>query len=116
MTASSCVFCKIVGKEIAGNIVAENEHAVAFRDLHPAAPTHVLVVPRKHVESLIDASDGDGALLGQLMLLARDVAKKEGLDEAGYRIAINNGAGVGQSVFHLHLHVLGGRSMSWPPG
>jgi len=109
-----CIFCKIIAKEIPGTIVAENEHAVAFRDLHPAAPTHVLVVPRKHVESLIDASDRD--LLGNVMLLAREVAKHEGLEAKGYRIAINNGAGVGQSVFHLHLHVLGGRAMSWPPG
>jgi histidine triad (HIT) family protein len=116
MIGSACIFCKIVAKEIAGTIVLENEHAVAFRDLHPAAPTHVLVVPRKHVTSLIEAADEDVELLGQLMLLARDVAAKEGLVERGYRVAINNGAGVGQSVFHLHLHVLGGRSMSWPPG
>jgi histidine triad (HIT) family protein len=116
MTGSSCVFCKIIAKEIAGTIVAQNEHAVAFRDLRPAAPTHVLVVPRKHVASLIDSVDEDVKVLGHLMLLARDVAKKEGLEATGYRIAINNGAGVGQSVFHLHLHVLGGRAMSWPPG
>ncbi len=113
---SDCIFCKIIAKEIPGKIVAESEHAVAFRDLHPAAPTHVLVVPRKHMTSLIDASDADGELIGQVMLLARDVAKKEGLDREGYRIAINNGAGAGQSVFHLHVHLLGGRVMSWPPG
>jgi histidine triad (HIT) family protein len=110
------LFCKIVAKEIPGKIVLENDHAVAFRDLHPGAPTHVLVVPRKHVANLNDASDDDAMLLGHLMLMARDVAKQEGLAEKGFRIAINNGAGVGQSVFHLHLHVLGGRAMSWPPG
>jgi len=113
---SDCLFCKIVAKEIPGKIVLENEHVVAFRDIHPAAPTHVLVVPRKHVLSLAEASDDDAMLLGRLMLAARDVAKQEGLSEKGFRIAINNGAGVGQSVFHLHLHVLGGRAMSWPPG
>lgn len=111
---SDCIFCKIVAKELPSTTVLENEHAVAFRDLHPGAPTHVLVVPRAHFVNLNDAPDAE--LLGHLLLMARDVAKKEGLAERGYRIAINNGAGVGQSVFHLHLHVLGGRAMSWPPG
>jgi histidine triad (HIT) family protein len=113
---SDCLFCKIVAKEIPGKIVLENDHVVAFRDIHPGAPTHVLVVPRKHFVNLNDASDDDATLVGRLMLAARDVAKQEGLAESGYRIVINNGAGVGQSVFHLHLHVLGGRAMSWPPG
>ncbi len=113
---SGCLFCKIVAKEIPGTIVAENEHAVAFRDLHPGAPTHVLVVPRKHFENLNDATEADAEILGRVLLMARDVAKKEGLESKGYRIAINNGAGVGQSVFHLHVHLLGGRVMSWPPG
>jgi histidine triad (HIT) family protein len=112
----SCIFCKVVSKEAPSTIVLENEHGIAFRDLYPGAPTHVLVVPRKHLVNLNDATDADAELLGHLMLLARDVAKKEGIDQEGYRIAVNNGAGVGQSVFHLHLHVLGGRVMSWPPG
>ena len=110
---SDCLFCKIVAKEIPGKIVLENEHTVAFRDINPGAPTHVLVVPRKHVVDLSDEG-ADAELLGQVMCAARDVAKKEGLTD--YRIAINNGAGVGQSVFHLHVHVLAGRAMSWPPG
>lgn len=114
--SEDCLFCKIVAKEISGTVVAENEHAVAFRDIHPGAPTHVLVVPRKHFVNLNDATDDDARLLGEVLLLARDVAKKEGLVEKGYRIVINNGAGVGQSVFHLHVHLLGGRAMSWPPG
>jgi histidine triad (HIT) family protein len=109
-----CIFCKIVAKKVPSTPVMEDEHAVAFRDLHPGAPTHVLVVPRKHVVNLNDADDAE--LLGRLLFMAREVAKKEGIAEKGYRIAINNGAGVGQSVFHLHLHVLGGRAMSWPPG
>lgn len=117
---TDCLFCKIVAKEIPGKIVLENEHVVAFRDLHPAAPTHVLVVPRKHIVNVDDAKDEDAELLGRVMLAARDVARQEGLvaqnERGGYRIAINNGAGAGQSVFHLHLHVLGGRVMSWPPG
>ncbi len=112
---TDCLFCKIVAKEIPGTIVAENEHAVAFRDIHPGAPTHVLVVPRKHVVSLNDAAD-DHELVGRVLQLARDVAKSEGLADKGYRVVMNNGAGVGQSVFHLHVHVLGGRAMSWPPG
>ncbi len=118
MTAKNadCLFCKIVAKEIPGKIVLENEHVVAFRDIHPAAPTHILVVPRRHIVNVDDAKDEDAELLGRVMLAARDVAKQEGIVDKGYRIAINNGAGVGQSVFHLHLHVLGGRVMSWPPG
>lgn len=111
---TDCLFCKIVAREIPGTIVAENEHAVAFRDIHPGAPTHVLVVPRTHFVNLNDASDAE--LLGRVLLLARDVAKAEGLENKGYRVVVNNGAGVGQSVFHLHVHLLGGRAMSWPPG
>ena len=112
---TDCLFCKIVAKEIPGTIVAETEHAVAFRDIHPGAPTHVLVVPRKHVVNLNDAAE-DHELVGRVLQLARDVAKSEGLADKGYRVVMNNGAGVAQSVFHLHVHVLGGRAMSWPPG
>jgi histidine triad (HIT) family protein len=111
---SDCLFCKIIAKEIPGTIVAEDERAVAFRDIHPGAPTHVLVVPRKHFVSLTDAAEEDAELIGHVLLMARSVAKAEGLDS--YRVVINNGAGVGQSVFHLHVHLLGGRAMGWPPG
>jgi histidine triad (HIT) family protein len=111
---SDCLFCKIIARQIPGTIVAEDDRALAFRDIHPGAPTHVLVVPRKHFAGLSDASDDDAELIGHVLLMARDVAKKEGLSD--YRIAINNGPGVGQSVFHLHVHLLGGRAMSWPPG
>ena len=111
---TDCLFCKIIAREIPGKVVAEDDRAVAFRDIHPGAPTHVLVVPRKHFASLAEASDTDAELIGHVLLMARDVAKAEGLES--FRIAINNGAGVGQSVFHLHVHVLGGRAMSWPPG
>jgi histidine triad (HIT) family protein len=112
----SCLFCKIVAREIPATIVAENEHALAFRDIRPAAPTHMLVIPKKHITSVASAEDGDALLLGQLMLLARDVAKLDGLDATGYRLVTNNGENAGQSVFHVHVHVLGGRAMAWPPG
>lgn len=112
----SCLFCKIVAKEIPATIVLENEHALAFRDIRPVAPTHVLVIPKKHVASITETTDADGTMLGQLLLLARDVAKKEGLDQTGYRLVTNNGESAGQSVFHVHVHVLGGRGLSWPPG
>jgi len=111
---TDCLFCKIIAREIPGKIVAEDDRAVAFRDIHPGAPTHVLVVPRKHFASLAEASDADAELIGHVLLMARDVAKAEGLES--FRVAINNGPGAGQSVFHLHVHLLGGRTMSWPPG
>ena len=109
-----CIFCRIVSREIPASLVAENEFAVAFRDLDPKAPTHLLVVPRRHIVSLADADDA--AELGALMLLAAEVARSEGVAETGYRTVINTGANGGQSVFHLHAHVLGGRAMRWPPG
>jgi histidine triad (HIT) family protein len=112
----SCLFCKIVAREVPATIVAENEHALAFRDIRPVAPTHMLVIPKRHVTSIASAEDGDALLLGQLMLLARDVAKLDGLDATGYRLVTNNGENAGQSVFHAHVHVLGGRPMAWPPG
>ncbi len=111
-----CLFCKIVNREIKADIVRENEHALAFRDIHPAAPTHILVIPKRHIAAIHDATPEDAALLGQLMLLARDVAEEVGLAENGYRLVVNNGRDAGQSVFHIHVHVLGGRALAWPPG
>jgi histidine triad (HIT) family protein len=110
----SCLFCRIVKREVPANVVAENEHALAFRDINPAAPTHVLVIPKVHVTDVSEASDT--SLLGQVFALARQVAKSEGLEQDGYRLVVNNGKNAGQSVFHLHMHVLGGRAMAWPPG
>jgi histidine triad (HIT) family protein len=110
-----CLFCKIVKKEIPSQIVLENEHVIAFRDLHPGAPTHVLVIPKEHIVGIHEVTQKDAAMLGHLMLAGRDVAEQLGLDK-GYRLVINNGPDAGQSVFHLHLHVLGGRHMAWPPG
>jgi histidine triad (HIT) family protein len=110
----NCLFCRIVNGEIPAKVVKQNEHALAFRDLHPAAPTHVLVIPKVHVADVSEVSDA--AILGQVFALAREVALDEGLAEGGYRLVVNNGANAGQSVFHLHMHVLGGRQMAWPPG
>ena len=109
-----CLFCRIVRREIPATLVHEDDHVVAFRDVDPKAPTHVLVVPRAHVPSLSEATDG--ALLGRLLLAAAAVAKEAGIDGTGYRTVINSGADAGQTVHHLHLHVMGGRRMAWPPG
>ena len=112
--SESCLFCRIVRKEIPATMVLENDHVVAFRDIDPKAPTHVLVVPRTHVATLDDATDA--AMLGQLQLAAAAIARAEGIVETGYRTVVNCGANAGQTVFHVHLHLLGGRKLSWPPG
>ena len=112
--AESCLFCRIVRKEIPATVVAETEHCVAFRDINPQAPVHLLVIPREHVASLGETTDP--ALIGRLALLAAELAEKEGIAERGYRTVINTNADAGQTVFHVHLHLLGGRPMGWPPG
>ncbi len=109
----SCLFCRIVRGEIPAKIVREDEHTVAFRDIDPKAPTHILVIPREHVASLDEATDP--AMVGRLSLAAAEIARAEGIT-GGYRTVINTGAGAGQTVFHLHLHLLGGRKLTWPPG
>ena len=109
------LFEKIIDKEIPASLVYEDEHCVAFKDINPGAPTHVLLVPRKPIPKLTDATAADQMLLGHLLLAANKVAAQLGVGEA-FRLAINNGAGAGQSVFHLHLHILGGRPLKWPPG
>jgi histidine triad (HIT) family protein len=112
--ADDCLFCRIVRKEIPAKLVAEDEHSIAFRDINPQAPVHVLVVPREHVASLDEAHDP--AMIGRLALMAAEIARSEGIAENGYRAVINTNAASGQTVFHVHLHLLGGRSMHWPPG
>jgi histidine triad (HIT) family protein len=112
--ASNCLFCRILSKDIPAAIVAENEHCVAFRDINSVAPVHVLVIPRRHVASLNEIDDTD--TIGQMHLLAAEIARKEGLAERGYRTVINTNSDGGQTVFHVHLHLLGGRHMTWPPG
>ena len=109
------IFGKIIRREIPADIVYEDESCLAFRDINPQAPTHVLLVPKKEITRLADAQPGDQALLGHLLLAANKIARELGIDGA-YRLVVNNGAGAGQSVFHLHLHILAGRPMRWPPG
>ena len=110
----STIFQKIIDKEIPADIVYEDEQALAFRDINPAAPTHVLVIPRKPIAKVADMEGGDKELLGHLLWVASEVARREGLED--YRLVTNNGEGAGQSVFHLHVHLLGGRALGWPPG
>ena len=109
----SCLFCRIVRGEIPAKIVRQDEHTVAFRDIDPKAPTHILVIPKEHVASLDEATDP--TMVGRLMLAAAEIARSEGITD-GYRTVINTGAGAGQTVFHIHLHLLGGRKLTWPPG
>ena len=113
---SGCLFCRIAAKEAPATIVHEDEEIVAFRDLHPQAPVHLLIIPRKHVASLAEAGGGDAALLGRILLVAKELAVSEGVDARGWRVVTNRGREAGQSVFHLHFHLLGGRGMGWPPG
>ena len=112
---SDCPFCRISRREAPAKIVYEDPEIFAFEDIHPQAPTHILICPRKHLVSLADASTEDAAILGRVLLVAAQLAAERNLT-AGYRTILNNGRGAGQSVFHLHLHLLGGRSFRWPPG
>ncbi|HKQ73560.1 MAG TPA: histidine triad nucleotide-binding protein [Blastocatellia bacterium] len=116
MSENNCLFCRIISGEIPSNKVYESELAFAFRDINPQAPTHVLIVPKKHIASLNEASQDDQALLGHLALVASDLANQLGIAAGGYRTVINTGAGAGQSVWHIHVHLLGGRDLGWPPG
>jgi histidine triad (HIT) family protein len=110
-----CLFCKINRKEIPAKMVHEDEETFAFEDIQPQAPTHILICPRKHLVSLTEAAADEAAMLGRLQLIAAKLAVERKLTD-GYRTVINNGRGAGQSVFHLHLHLLGGRAFRWPPG
>ena len=110
-----CLFCKIVSGAIPAKKVFEDDRAIAFRDIHPQAPAHILVVPKKHFDSLAEASENDTPLLGHLLRVVNQIARDEGL-ENGYRTVVNTGSDGGQTVDHLHLHLLGGRPMGWPPG
>ncbi len=113
---TECIFCRIVAGEIPATRVQEDADTLAFRDVNPAAPVHLLVVPKRHIASLEAAGDHDGGILGKLLLSARRAARAEGLSEGGYRVVVNVGPDAGQAVFHIHLHVLGGRPLDWPPG
>jgi len=112
---SDCIFCRIVAGEIPSTAVLDTERTYAFRDLEPQAPTHVLIIPKKHIVGLKEAEEADAELLGYCQIVAAKISRQSGI-ESGYRTVYNVGPGAGQSVFHLHLHLLGGRSLSWPPG
>lgn len=116
MTESDCLFCKIIADEIPADIIHESPDAIAFRDINPQAPTHVLIVPRQHISTINDLAESDTDTVGQLFLAARNIARQEGFAEDGYRVTMNCNAAAGQTVFHIHLHLLGGRNFTWPPG
>jgi histidine triad (HIT) family protein len=116
MSEQDCLFCKIVAKDIAADVISESDSVVAFRDINPQAPTHVLVIPKRHIATINNLSDGDQETIGDMLLAARTIAADEGLADDGYRVVMNCNAAAGQTVFHIHLHLLGGRQMTWPPG
>jgi histidine triad (HIT) family protein len=112
--SDQCLFCRIVRHEIPAKVVREDEHLMAFRDVNPQAPVHILIIPKAHVASMNDI--GDFSLIGRMSQMATEIAESEGVAQRGYRVVMNTNADGGQTVFHLHLHLLGGRTMAWPPG
>ena len=112
----TCIFCNIVTGKIPASIVLDDTDIMAFRDIHPQAPTHLLVIPKHHIATINDTNNADQALLGKMLLAGKNLAALEGLSSSGYRLVFNINAGGGQDVYHIHLHVLGGRQMQWPPG
>lgn len=112
----SCIFCEIVAGRVAAKKAYEDDVLFAFHDIHPQAPVHVLVIPKQHITSLLDVGAADDALVGSLVRVARDLARQLDLSQRGFRLVLNYGADAGYSVYHVHLHLLGGRTMSWPPG
>ena len=116
MSNPDCLFCKFVSGELDTDVVFETDKVLAFRDINPQAPTHILIIPRKHIATINDLTESDAEEIGNLYLVAKELAKAEGFDEDGYRVVMNCNAAAGQTVFHLHLHLLGGRLFDWPPG
>ncbi len=114
--SEDCLFCKIAAGEIGGPLLYQDEHVAAFRDINPQASTHILIIPNKHIASLNEATTEDQAILGQLSLIATKLARAEGVAGKGYRLVTNTGSDGGQAVFHIHVHLLAGRQMTWPPG
>jgi histidine triad (HIT) family protein len=112
----NCIFCKIINKKMTAKIVYEDDYAVAFEDVNPQAPVHMLIVPKKHVADIHSITVADREIVGHLFFVARSIAFQKGLEQGGYRMVINNGRDAGQTVFHIHLHLLSGRRFSWPPG
>ena len=116
MTMPDCLFCKIINRQIPGSIVYEDEHVLAFNDIHPQAPTHVLIVPKRHIDSLNDIEPDDDQIVGELVRRAAAIAEERGIAANGFRTVFNTNRDGGQTVGHIHLHLLGGRGMKWPPG
>jgi histidine triad (HIT) family protein len=114
--SEDCIFCKIASGEMESELVYEDEQVVAFSDINPVAPHHILIIPRKHIESINDMGDDDEGLIGHLFLAAGKLAKDLGVDQSGYRCVINTNKDAGQAIFHIHLHLLAGRKLGWPPG
>jgi diadenosine tetraphosphate (Ap4A) HIT family hydrolase len=115
-TDPTCLFCRIIEKKVPAKIVHEDEYSIAFEDLTPKAPVHILIVPKKHIADIHSIVVTDREVVGHLFFIAKTIASKQGLDKGGYRMVINNGHDAGQSVFHIHLHLLSGRKFAWPPG
>ena len=113
---SDCLFCKIIEGSIAADIVFENDDVLAFRDVNPKAPTHILIIPRKHISTTNDLTENHELVMGRLFSAAKIIATQEGVSDDGYRMVVNCNENAGQTVFHIHMHLLAGRSMSWPPG
>ncbi len=116
MSKDDCLFCKILNGGIPADIIYEDDSAIAFRDINPKAPTHVLIIPRKHIATINDIEPADQAIVGGLFGIARHIAAQEGVEDRGYRVVMNCNEAAGQTVFHIHLHLLAGRDFSWPPG
>lgn len=114
--SEDCLFCKILAGDIPADIVYESDTAIAFRDIDPKAPTHILIIPRKHIATINDICETDHMVVGSLYSAASAIAREEGIANVGYRVVMNCNAAAGQTVFHIHLHLLGGRALSWPPG
>lgn len=111
-----CIFCRIGAREIPAEVVYEDDHVMAFKDINPQAPVHVLIIPKKHIPTLLDLAEDDATLLGKVYLAAQEIARKCGIAGDGFRVVANCGQAAGQTVFHVHFHLLGGRTMGWPPG
>lgn len=116
MANEDCLFCRILSGDIPADIIYESDTAIAFRDINPKAPTHVLIIPRRHISTINDIGEDDQEVVGSLYLAAKAIAAEEGFADEGYRAVMNCNAGAGQTVFHIHLHLLGGRQLTWPPG
>lgn len=113
---SDCLFCKIVAKKVPATIIYEDSDTVAFEDINPQAPVHTLIIPKKHISTALDITDAENALIGHLFQVAGRIASEKGIADGGFRLVVNTNAGAGQTVFHIHLHLIGGRQMYWPPG